>query len=195
LLEFQGYNFHPVVMLPKDYEIYDFTQGYDPNRKRDSAYGIGKYGEKRKGMYTTELFKGGRDIHVGVDIAAPAGSTVHSFFEGSVYLFGNNNQPGDYGFTLITEHWIGTQKLYALYGHLSAKSIENKVKGQKIASGEVIAWLGDKTENGGWNPHLHFQLSLETPAVCDMPGAVSDADWPQAQVKFPDPRCVLGPLY
>ena len=29
--------------------------------------------------------------------------------------------------------------------------------------GEVIGWMGDKHENGGWFPHTHFQLMLLEP--------------------------------
>ena len=60
---------------------------------------------------------------------------------------------------------------------------------------EVIAWIGDRHENGGWNPHLHFQLSLVRPEVADLPGAVSDADRAHALTLYPDPRLVLGSLY
>ena len=85
--------------------------------------------------------------------------------------------------------------MYALFGHLGEKSVQGKAVGQTIRSGDVIACVGDRHENGGWNPHLHFQLSYERPRVCDMPGVVSEADRAQALEKFPDPRHVLGPLY
>ena len=85
--------------------------------------------------------------------------------------------------------------MWALHGHLSARSIEGRFEGQRVSRGEVIAWVGDRHENGGWNPHLHFQLSLVRPEVADLPGAVSDADREAALAIYPDPRLVLGPLY
>jgi hypothetical protein len=55
--------------------------------------------------------------------------------------------------------------------------------------------MGDKDENGGWDPHLHFQLSLIEPETHDMPGVVSPEDREQALRDYPDPRLVLGPIY
>lgn len=189
--------FHPVIHLPPGYEIYDFTRGYDPNRKLASPFGVGRYDEQRPGMYSTELFGGAepRDIHVGVDIGGPVGTPVHAFESGMVFLTAYNSAAGDYGYTLITKHEYEGRPLYALHGHLSAASIASRAPGQPIVRGEVIAWLGDKHENGGWNPHLHFQLSWEEPEVCDMPGVVAQSQRAMALAKYPDPRLVLGPIY
>lgn len=195
MLNTQGLTFSPVIDLPASYEVYDFTRGYDPKRSMLSEYGIGRYDEERQGMYTTELFAGERNIHMGIDVAAPVGTPVRSFFEGEVYLFAYNAAPGDYGHTLITKHVLNGTEVYALYGHLSAASTRDKTVGSKVRSGDVIAWVGDKHENGGWNPHLHFQLSLTRPLVCDMPGAVAAKDREAALQIYPDPRLVLGPLY
>ena len=85
--------------------------------------------------------------------------------------------------------------LWALYGHLSDESIERMRVGKKISRGEVIAWFGDYHENGGWEPHLHFQLSLVEPTTHDLPGVVSPLEREQALRDYPDPRLVLGPLY
>ncbi len=194
-LDVSGCVFAPVIDLPVGYEVYDFTAGYDPERAMRSEYGVGRYDEKRRGMYTTALFAGTRDVHVGVDIAAPVGEGVHAFWDGVVHRFGDNPAPGDYGFTLVTQHEINGRTVWALHGHLSARSVEGRYEGQPVARGEVIAWVGDRHENGGWNPHLHFQLSLVRPEVHDLPGAVSDADRAHALTIYPDPRLVLGPLY
>ena len=61
--------------------------------------------------------------------------------------------------------------------------------------GSILGWLGDRTENGGWNPHVHFQLSLVEPITHDLPGVVSAVDRDWARKNYPDPRLVLGPLY
>ena len=87
------------------------------------------------------------------------------------------------------------KNLFALYGHLSKSSLENKKIGQKIQSGERIATIGKKHENGGWPPHVHFQLSTIEPKECDLPGVVSKEDHELALKIFPDPRLVLGQLY
>lgn len=194
---FQTKNFHPVIRLPSEYEVYDFTSGYDPKRALSSQYGIGRFNENRKGMYTTPLFNSGepRTIHMGIDIAAPVNTPIFAFAAGEVFLFGYNGAEGDYGYTLITKHMIDSNSLYVLHGHLSAKSVAGKKIGTRFQAGAEIAWVGDKHENGGWNPHLHFQISLEEPKICDMPGAVSESQLEAALKIYIDPRLVLGPLY
>jgi murein DD-endopeptidase MepM/ murein hydrolase activator NlpD len=198
MLQLGSYSFHPVIHLPADYEIYDFSLGYDSNRILKSPFGIGRYNEKRNGMYGADLFQGAegpRNIHMGVDIGAPVSTPVHAFWEGEVFLFGYNPAPGDYGNTLITKHLLDGREIFALFGHLNSASIANKRAGQTFSAGETIAWIGDKHENGGWNPHLHFQLCMEAPTICDMPGVVSERDREKALRLYPDPRLVLGPLY
>jgi murein DD-endopeptidase MepM/ murein hydrolase activator NlpD len=149
-------------------------------------------------MYDAALFQGGegpRTIHMGVDIGAPVGEPVHAFFEGEIFLVAYNAAEGDYGHTVITRHVFGGEELFALHGHLSGRSTRERPAGAKFRAGEVIAWVGDRHENGGWNPHLHFQLSLLRPEVCDMPGVVTPARRAEALRTYPDPRLVLGPLY
>lgn len=183
-------------MLPERCEVYDFTRGYDPERARESRWGVGRYDERRPGMYTAALFvEGARDLHVGVDLAAPVGVAVHAFDDGVIHRFGVNPAPGDYGFTVITAHVYEGRALYALHGHLSARSIEGLREGRALRRGEVFAWIGDRHENGGWNPHLHFQLSWERPETHDLPGVVRFSERDEARERFPDPRGVLGPIY
>ena len=85
--------------------------------------------------------------------------------------------------------------IFALHGHLSERSLKLWSIGDSISKGAVVGRIGAKTENGGWNPHLHFQLSLVEPNGFDLPGVVSlkSRDW--AQRAFPDPRLVLGNVY
>jgi murein DD-endopeptidase MepM/ murein hydrolase activator NlpD len=186
---------HPVIRLPGGYEVFDFTGGYDPNRVLTSPYGVGRYDERRPGMYTTELFGGLREWHMGVDLAAPVGEPIHAFADGTVHLFAYNAAPGDYGHTLVTAHVIEGTPVWALHGHLAARSLVGRRIGEPVRMGEVIAWVGDRHENGGWNPHLHFQLALEAPAVADLPGVVSADERAAALQRYPDPRVVLGHLW
>jgi hypothetical protein len=99
--------FHPVIQLPAEYEVYDFTQGYDPDRTLSHPYGIGRYDEHRPGMYEGEQFEGIRNIHMGIDIGCPAGEPVYAFSAGTIHKLGDNAIPYDYGPTLITQHQIG----------------------------------------------------------------------------------------
>jgi murein DD-endopeptidase MepM/ murein hydrolase activator NlpD len=194
-INFERFKFHPVIDLPAKYDVFDFENDPEAFRASTSLYAIGRYNEKRA-IYTTELFReGGRCIHVGIDIGAPAGTECRAFFDGTILLQGYNGAAGDYGYTIITRHELDGTELFALWGHLSKASIEPRGEGDAFRAGDVIAYLGDRHENGGWNPHLHFQLSYEKPAKPDMPGVVSEADRAHAIEIYPDPRLVLGPLY
>ena len=146
-------------------------------------------------MYSTELFSDGRFLHIGIDIGAPVGTPCMAFDQGVISHFGYNPADGDYGYVIITKHLIDSKPIWALYGHLSAKSIKGKKIGQKVSRGEVICWMGDKHENGGWESHLHFQLSINEPETHDMPGVVDPKNRDEALENYPDPRLVLGPIY
>ena len=127
--------FHPIVQLPAGTPVFDLSKGYDP--EHGYSYGIGRYDEKRVGMYAGELFAGGedaerRDIHVGIDLGAPAGTEVFAFDDGEIFLFGDNAGPGDYGPTLITRHELDGRSLWVLLGHLSRESLIGKRRGDRF---------------------------------------------------------------
>ena len=193
MIDWEDYKFHPVVHLPDEYKVLDLTQGSWESEK--DMYCIGKYDEVRPNVYTTKLFGGIRNVHIGIDIGGPVGTPCMAFMDGKISHFGYNPDDGDYGNVVITEHTISGRKIWALYGHLDKKSVIAKFKNQKIKSGEIIGYFGKKDENGGWEPHLHFQLSLVQPDTHDLPGVVSLDDRDKALQIYPDPRLVLGPIY
>ena len=188
-------SFEKIIDLPDNVYVHDFESN-NKFQETSNSFSIGKYNEKRPNMYEGDLFeKTNRFIHMGIDIGAPEGTPVKSFYDGEIFLFKYNDQKLDYGYTIITKHQFKGQNIYALYGHLSNSSLKNKKIGQKIYSGEVLAYLGSEEENGGWPPHVHFQLSLIKPKECDLPGVVSEENHETALRIFPDPRMVLGKIY
>lgn len=180
---------------PGELYVFDFSTGYDPEFICSKGWGIGRYNERRSNMYETSLFGNERNVHVGIDIWGPAGESVYSFFKGEVAYMQNNSRPGDYGPTLVVHYELNNSSLFALYGHLSLRSLEMVSVGQKVHKGQKIAELGGREVNGGWAPHLHFQLSNEDPDEADMPGVVEEKNRADALEKYPDPRIVLGKLY
>lgn len=180
---------------PPKMKVFDLSESYDPDYIRSFKWGIGKYNEKRRNMYNTPQYEGSRNIHMAIDIWTAAGSPVYAFDDGVIAYFQDNNRPGDYGPTIVTKHRLGGETIYALYGHLSKESLEQIEMGQMVQKGEQIATIGAEEVNGGWAPHLHFQLLIKDPGEADMPGVVSDEDHEQALNDFPDPRIVLGELY
>ena len=128
--------------------------------------GFGPYGEKRS-VYATDQFADAasperRTRHLGIDIFAPAGTAIHAPLPGKVAFVTFNADPLDYGHTLILEHETGAgTKFWTLYGHLGGSLAKLAAPGQTVAAGDLIAHLGDWGENGGWAPHLHFQIMTD----------------------------------
>ena len=193
MIDWSAYDYHPVVHLPMDYTVLDLTDG--SWESPETEFSIGKYDEVRPNLYNTELFGGERNVHMGIDIGGPVGTPCMGFMDGEISHFGYNPAAGDYGNVVITKHDIGGVPVWALYGHLDAASIGDKRVGLIVESGDVIAWFGAFEENGGWEPHLHFQLSLVEPETHDMPGVVAPGEREYSLEIYPDPRNVLGPLY
>lgn len=153
---------------------------------------LGRYDEVRSGMYLTDLFGGERCLHLGIDMGGPAGTEVFAFGPGEVIHAGYNSAAGDYGHVLVTAHRVADRPLYALWGHLSKGSLAVSPVGRRFEGGEGLGWLGEQSENGGWAPHLHFQLSWTRPQTHDMPGVVRPQDRESALAMYPDPLMVLG---
>ncbi len=56
-----------------------------------------------------------------------------------------------------------------------------------------LGQLGDRTENGGWPPHVHFQVMLEIgDAAGDYPGVCRRSESARWLAVCPDPRPLLG---
>jgi len=190
----------------------------DAAEEDNFPYSIGKYNEVRSNIYETDIFHdlnnasdvfgGDRNIHMGIDFGGPVGKEVYSIFDGVVHSAGYNAAPGDYGNVVVIEYDISPEylwsdfrcsleesKLYALYGHLAAEKVSELKEGQLVKKGEVIGYIGGFSENGGYSPHVHFQLSTKRPYTHDMPGAVSSENRKRSLLLYPDPQIVLGQLY
>ncbi|MEQ9301771.1 MAG: aminotransferase class III-fold pyridoxal phosphate-dependent enzyme [Cyclobacteriaceae bacterium] len=132
-----------------------------------SRWGVGRYGEIRP-IYTTDGFtelgdEGSqwRTAHLGLDLFGSAGSPVYAPMDGVVHRCKDNGMELDYGPTVILRHEIDNLTFFTLYGHLSQTDLSQLDPGQSIRAGEVFAHFGTASENGGWPPHLHFQIILD----------------------------------
>lgn len=202
-----AFPFHPTVVFDGPYWVHDFTRPSPEGWKAPYPYSVGRYDEHRPAMYTTELFEGERNHHVGLDLGAPVHTPVHAFDAGEVAMIAVNDEDGSYGPTLITKHTLrlptsvggplstDERTFWVLYGHLSLASISHWKPGDTFDRGAVLAALGNEDENGGWAPHVHVQLSWEAPLDGDLPGVVRPKNRLEALEKYPDPRLICGPLY
>lgn len=192
---FSSKAFGPVMQPVRPLQHVDLSEGGYPGKIIDQHWLVGGYLENRKGMYTSDLFNGERYIHLGIDIWAAAGTPVYAVRDGEIVGVKDNRNELDYGPTLITRHEVNGISLWCLYGHLSRGSIAEWKPGDSISRGDKLALLGSTAENGGWLPHLHFQVSLDEPADIDMPGVCAPGEVAKARLTYPDPRLLLGPLY
>jgi 4-aminobutyrate aminotransferase-like enzyme/Ser/Thr protein kinase RdoA (MazF antagonist) len=176
---------------------------FDRMKEAGVPIGIGRYNEPRL-LYTSPLFAANnetanplterRTIHLGVDFFAVPGTAVHAPLDGTVHILANNAAPLDYGPLAILQHDAGEAgTVFTLYGHLTADSLQSLQVGQKIARGAEFVRIGNAKENGGWPPHLHFQIILDLLDLgADFPGvafASQRAIWTNLS---PDPNLLIG---
>ncbi|MCI4442643.1 MAG: peptidoglycan DD-metalloendopeptidase family protein [Lentimicrobium sp.] len=128
-------------------------------QKNNAKVAFGGYNEERNLYNQNAHFnEDKRNIHIGMDLWIKAGTSILAALDGTVYGFDFNAGKGNYGPTIILEHTIENQTFYTLYGHLSVESIENIEIGTLFKKGQTLATLGDSSVNGGYSPHLHFQI-------------------------------------
>ncbi|MFC5385001.1 aminotransferase class III-fold pyridoxal phosphate-dependent enzyme [Aquamicrobium segne] len=166
----------------------------------EGVISLGRYGEPRL-IYTDPAFRKGpwkasprRTMHMGIDIFAPAGQPVHAPLAGRVAMLAYRASPLDYGGVVILEHRTDAGDVfYALYGHLDPAVSESLKVGDEVAAGAEFAALGAPQGNGGWEPHLHFQLALTLDGMGhDWPGVADPDDWFLWQALCPNPAALLN---
>jgi len=187
-------------------------------RVAGASVGVGRYDEARL-IYTAEMFDTRparlsetwqvferRTIHLGIDLFAPAGTAVRAPLAGTVYALADNAAAQDYGPVVILAHHLpknlaGLRGLpsfdgdtfYTLYGHLSRESLVGLEVGQEIAAGSPFATLGSAGVNGGWPPHLHFQIVTDLLGLgTDFPGVGTASQRAVWTAFCPDPNLILG---
>ncbi len=157
---------------------------------------FGGYLEKRNLYKRSEHFSAvttdERNIHIGMDIWAPADTSIQSPLEGKIHSFQNNINFGDYGPTIILEHLVQGIQFYTLYGHLSLASLDELKVGQQVEKGQKIAELGAPKINGDYAPHLHFQVIKNMQQKTgDYPGVCSKNNLVFYAENCPDPNILL----
>jgi murein DD-endopeptidase MepM/ murein hydrolase activator NlpD len=166
-------------------------------RDAGAVCGVGGYNEHRilyrRSLHFNAADQEPREIHLGIDIWAEAGTPVSAPLDGTIHSFQDNARFGDYGPTIILEHRLNDETFYTLYGHLSGTSLIGKKAGQVIPAGEVFAEFGTFPENGDWPPHLHFQVIRDLQGYSgDYPGVCALSRREEFLVNCPDPNRFLG---
>jgi 4-aminobutyrate aminotransferase-like enzyme/Ser/Thr protein kinase RdoA (MazF antagonist) len=132
------------------------------------SIGVGRFDEARL-LYSSPLFgtdanplEERRTIHLGMDLFAVPGTSIRAPLDGVIHTLANNAAPRDYGPLVILQHDAGDAgAFFSLYGHLDKESLARLKVGHRVIRGEKFARIGTSAENGGWPPHLHFQIILD----------------------------------
>lgn len=156
---------------------------------------VGGYGEDRS-VYRSDLFESdgeARSVHLGVDLWVPQGTPVSAPLDGVVHSMQNNNGNLDYGPTIILEHELEDMTFYTLYGHLAAYTLFQLEEGHPVPMSVPFTVVGDDTENGGWPPHLHFQIISDMGDFWgDFPGVARPSEADLWLKRCPDPNLILS---
>lgn len=172
----------------------------DTVRAAVASVAVGRYNEPRP-VYTSGSFASSanptderRTIHLGIDLFADPGTPVSSSFDATVHAFADNHAPLDYGPVVILRHEVGEGlEFFTLYGHLSRESLLPLRVGDRITAGKPFAQIGNAAENGGWTPHLHFQIVLDLLDLStDFPGVAFPSRRDVFTSLSPDPNMILG---
>lgn len=99
--------------------------------------------------YRRSPFTGRRELHKGLDIAAPIGTPIYATANGRVLSAGRD---GAYGLTVTIDHGAGIVTLFAHMHRI------NVTAGQKVSRGELIGTIGKTGRTTG--PHLHYEVRL-----------------------------------
>lgn len=176
----------------EDFEKYIIKYLKEKNAKvAFGGYIEGRYLYQRSPIFFNNS-KPERNIHIGLDLWAEAGTAVLAALDGKIHSFKNNEGLGDYGPTIILEHEVENEKFYTLYGHLSLESIENLNIGDNFKQGDKIATLGKASVNGDYAPHVHFQIIHKIEDYWgDYPGVCNTKDLNFYIENCPDPNLLL----
>ena len=168
-------------------------------KKRSARVAVGRYDEARL-LYSAPQFGASknptderRTVHLGIDLFVEPGTPLRAPLAGTIHLLQNNASPLDYGPLVVLKHNADSgEEFFTLYGHLTESTLHKLCMGQSIAQGERFAQVGNVHENGGWAPHVHFQIILDLlDRGPDFPGVARATERALWKVLSPDPNLLL----
>ena len=167
---------------------------------REGEIWLGYYHEPRL-IYADVAFRKGpwkasdrRTVHLAVDAFTEAGHPIYAPLDGEVVVAEYRDGHLDYGGVIILRHETPDgDPFYTLYGHLNPEFLDRLKPGSSVKKGEAFCKLGDYTMNGGWSPHVHFQLALTTKGIeADWPGVGDPDDMEFWRAVCPNPAALMN---
>ena len=163
------------------------------------ALGIGPWGEART-VYAGEMFQSRfvegarRANHLGLDLFMPAGTRLYTPLAATVRSVEIEEDPLGYGCLVALEHAPpDCPRFVTLWGHRAHEAGQRLKVGDRLDAGALVGEMGRPAENGGWAPHLHFQISTDTSlAARDILGVGEERYLDVWQELFPDAADLAG---
>jgi 4-aminobutyrate aminotransferase-like enzyme len=161
---------------------------------------LGFYNEPRL-IYTAPAFRMGpwkasnrRTVHIAIDVFADEGSKLFAPLDGEVFTAEYRDSQLDYGGVIILKHATPNKdEFFTLYGHLDPIFLNKLKVGDRVEKGQNFCQLGAPDVNGGWAPHVHFQLALTTDGMeADWPGVADPDDLNFWNAICPNPASLLN---
>ncbi|GLS33580.1 Ser/Thr protein kinase RdoA involved in Cpx stress response, MazF antagonist [Mesorhizobium albiziae] len=159
---------HPMTVSSAGQQPEKATAWWDAHcAQHGIALGIGPWGEERT-VYTSDIFwsrfvEGARRVHhLGLDLFMPAGTKLYTPLDATVKSVEIEEDPLGYGCLVALDHAPeGCPPFVTLWGHLAHEAAARLKPGERLAAGALVGEMGVPAENGGWAPHLHFQISAD----------------------------------
>jgi 4-aminobutyrate aminotransferase-like enzyme/murein DD-endopeptidase MepM/ murein hydrolase activator NlpD len=137
-------------------------------RENGIELGIGPFGEERT-VYAGDMFvsrfieKTRRTRHLGLDLFMASGTKLYTPLPATVVSVEIEKDPLGYGCLIALRHEPeDCPPFVSLWGHLAHEALGRLKTGERLEAGALVGEMGAPTENGGWAPHLHLQLSADT---------------------------------
>lgn len=114
----------------------------------------------------TYLRETGNFLHLADDFNVPAGTMVFCVADGPIVHMGTDSPlKGGWGGHIVQKIQFHGKPHALIYCHLGF--MQPRDTPCDISKGDFIGLVGNKSENGGWGPHLHLQLVADIDDVTD----------------------------
>ncbi|WP_457587344.1 aminotransferase class III-fold pyridoxal phosphate-dependent enzyme [Ensifer canadensis] len=171
----------------------------DHCRENGIDLGIGPWGEART-VYAGEMFVSRmientrRTCHLGLDLFMAAGTRVFTPIAATVVSVEIEKDPLGYGCLIALRHEPeGCPPFVSLWGHMAHEAMGRIKAGDRLEAGALVGEMGAPKENGGWAPHLHLQLSVDTSLSATEILGVGEPQYLDVWAElFPDARTFAG---
>jgi murein DD-endopeptidase MepM/ murein hydrolase activator NlpD len=117
----------------------------------------GSYSITSRYGYRSHPIYGSYSEHTGLDMAAAAGTPIHSIADGEV-IYAGGGKDGRSGMLVIVQHEIDGEPVWSWYVHMYPNGVFVDA-GDVVTAGEVIGAVGSYGNSTG--PHLHLEIHLD----------------------------------